>query len=292
MVYRLDCLICFLLICCLPFVLKMATSLIAKRRVRTTNINSVRRVVEKALSCIEKFDVAENTIEDLTSFRDTLVEKFNKIQHLNEEISYLIEDESELQQDDDSATDFTLTYRRNIAIINKFLDKQNKTDDNNTSIISSRNNTVKLPALKIHAFDGKPENWQTFYENFQCAVDNNEDLNAVQKMTYLRNLLQGQALSTITGLSLTNSNYNVALNLLKERYDNKQLLISYHMKSLLSLERVTNLKNIDSLRRVYDNLEIQIRSLENLGIDSSMYGPLLIPVLMQKIPDELNLIIT
>ena len=151
---------------------------------------------------------------------------------------------------------------------------------------------VKLPPLKLHSFDGRAEHWQTFYENFQCAVDNNEDLSSIQKLTYLRNLLEGQALSTITGLALTHDNYKVAINLLKERFDNKQLLISSHMQTLLSLEKVSNLRNISSLRQIYDNLEIQIRSLENLSIDSQQYGPLLIPVLMQKIPEELSLIIS
>nr|XP_047132422.1 uncharacterized protein LOC124811159 [Hydra vulgaris] len=46
------------------------------------------------------------------------------------------------------------------------------------------------------------------------------------------------------------------------------------------------------LRKTYDNQEAQIRNLENLNITSSMYGPLLIPNLMQKLPEELNLIIS
>ena len=40
-------------------------------------------------------------------------------------------------------------------------------------------------------------------------------------MTYLRNLLQGPALASITGLVLTNENYKAALEILKRSYDNK-----------------------------------------------------------------------
>ena len=39
-------------------------------------------------------------------------------------------------------------------------------------------------------------------------------------------------------------------------------------------------------------IECQIRSLENLDIKSADYGPLLIPVLLSKIPEDLNLIIS
>ena len=271
----------------------MSTSLVGKRRVRTTNTNSVKRLIDKVFEGIEDFNSEDNTIDILTSLRDTLIEKFTKVQHLNEEIIYLIEDETELQEEENLATDFVIFYRTKLAEINKFINKQlNTKPDDVISNSNKSNSMVKLPPLKLHSFDGRAEHWQTFYENFQCAVDNNEDLSSIQKLTYLRNLLEGQALSTITGLALTHDNYKVAINLLKERFDNKQLLISSHMQTLLSLEKVSNLRNISSLRQIYDNLEIQIRSLENLSIDSQQYGPLLIPVLMQKIPEELSLIIS
>ena len=64
------------------------------------------------------------------------------------------------------------------------------------------------------------------------------------------------------------------------------------MQTLLSLNKVSNLRNISSLRQIYDNLEIQIRNLEYLSIDTQQYGPLLIPVPMQKISERLNLIIS
>ena len=271
----------------------MSTSLVGKRRVRTTNTNSVKRLIDKVFEGIEDFNSEDNTVDILISLRDTLIEKFTKVQHLNEEIIYLIEDETELQEEENLATDFVIFYRTKLAEINKFINKQlNTKPDDVISNSNKSNSMVKLPPLKLHSFDGRAEHWQTFYENFQCAVDNNEDLSSIQKLTYLRNLLEGQALSTITGLALTHDNYKVAINLLKERFDNKQLLISSHMQTLLSLEKVSNLRNISSLRQIYDNLEIQIRSLENLSIDSQQYGPLLIPVLMQKIPEELSLIIS
>lgn len=49
---------------------------------------------------------------------------------------------------------------------------------------------------------------------------------------------------------------------------------------------------LQKLRMVYDNVESQVRSLEALGINSDMYGPLLIPVLMAKTPTELNLMVS
>ena len=54
----------------------MSTSLLGKRRVRTTNTNSVKRLIDKVFEGIEDFNSEDNTIDILTSLRDTLIEKF------------------------------------------------------------------------------------------------------------------------------------------------------------------------------------------------------------------------
>ena len=49
---------------------------------------------------------------------------------------------------------------------------------------------------------------------------------------------------------------------------------------------------VRGIRAVLDNLEIQVRGLQALGIDSAQYGALLIPILMEKLPEELRLIVS
>ncbi|XP_047143059.1 uncharacterized protein LOC124817258 [Hydra vulgaris] len=184
-----------------------------------------------------------------------------------------------------------LKCKNELSIINKHLQKYDSKLDSSSLTSNSKNKNVKLPILKLEPFDGKPENWVSFIENFNCTVNYNEDLSNIQKMTYLRNLLQGPAQASITGLALTNENYETAFDVLKRRYDNKQALISSHMRKLLSLERINSINRIEMLRKFFVSLEIQVRSLENLGISSNMYGPLLIPIILEKIPEELTLII-
>ncbi|XP_065675642.1 uncharacterized protein LOC136091857 [Hydra vulgaris] len=60
----------------------MSTSLIGKRRVRTANINSVKRLIDKVFEGVEDFNSDDNTIDILTSLRDTLIEKFTKYEPL------------------------------------------------------------------------------------------------------------------------------------------------------------------------------------------------------------------
>ena len=64
------------------------------------------------------------------------------------------------------------------------------------------------------------------------------------------------------------------------------------MELLLNLEAVTSQHNIKGLRRLYDTVETHVRSLKNLGVASESYGSLLTSVLLNKLPQELRLIIS
>ena len=124
------------------------------------------------------------------------------------------------------------------------------------------------------------------------ALCSNESLNNTEKLNYLRSYLECPAAATITGLTLTKENYKIAVDLLRNRYGNKQVIISSHMDLLLKLSRVTLASDIKRVRDVYDKTEINVRSLQALRIKSEMYGSLLIPVMMEKIPEEFRLVVS
>ena len=49
---------------------------------------------------------------------------------------------------------------------------------------------------------------------------------------------------------------------------------------------------LKQLRQFFDRIENHICSLQSLGIESESYGKLLIPLIMEKLPGELRLIIS
>jgi hypothetical protein len=73
----------------------------------------------------------------------------------------------------------------------------------------------KLPTLDLPTFSGDILLWQTFWESFESSVHSNTALLNVQKFTYLKSQLQNEAERCISGLSLTNANYEQAICLLK-----------------------------------------------------------------------------
>lgn len=151
--------------------------------------------------------------------------------------------------------------------------------------------TIKLPKLELKKFYGNPKLWQSFWDSFSTAVDSNESLEDVEKFNYLKNLVEGAALSTISGLSLTSENYNNAIALLKQRFGNEQVIINSHMNALINMHSLTKTSDLKKLRKFYDEIEVQVRGLESLKVLSGEYGSMMTSILMSKLPDDLKLII-
>ena len=63
------------------------------------------------------------------------------------------------------------------------------------------------------------------------------------------------------------------------------------MESLIKLELVNVISDVKGIRAVLDSVEIQVRSLQSLGIDSAQYGAGIL-IFMEKLPDELKLIVS
>ena len=80
--------------------------------------------------------------------------------------------------------------------------------------------------------------------------------------------------------------------MLQGRYGDKQVLISTHMNKLLKLSNSRNSDDPKNLRQLYNNIDTQVHSLSSLGVDPDSYDPMLIPVIMSKLPENLKLNIT
>lgn len=123
--------------------------------------------------------------------------------------------------------------------------------------------TVKLPKLHIVKYDGKISLWQEFWSHYETEVQNNDALCKTDKYTYLRSYLTGAAARAVAGLTLNNANYDVAIDLLHQRFGRKDIVISAHMSKLLYLTRVRKASDVVALRELYDECEIQICSVES-----------------------------
>ena len=134
-----------------------------------------------------------------------------------------------------------------------------------------------LPKLEIPVFTGEPLDWQPFWDCFEAAIHVNPSLSAVQKLSYLRAQLRGEAARTIAGLPLTNMNYGHSISLLKDRYGQSQRIINAHVQALLDLPKPVN--KLTSLQLFHDTVASHVRCLQSLGKSPNSLETLLVPMI-------------
>ncbi|XP_071044577.1 uncharacterized protein [Parasteatoda tepidariorum] len=151
-------------------------------------------------------------------------------------------------------------------------------------------NQPRLPKLTLESFSGKNiGSFPSFWARFKSAVHENSSLNDIDKFSYLKSVVTDDAELAIQGLTLTSENYVKAVEILEKRFGRKELITDYHMNCLLNLTPVRNSFDVISLRKLYDQLEVNIRGLESLGISPDSYSCLLFPIIMKVIPSSLAL---
>ena len=90
---------------------------------------------------------------------------------------------------------------------------------------------------------------------------------------------------------MTESNNESAIELLQQRFGDKQVVISSHMNSLLKLPQLRSSTDTKGLRRLYDQIEAHVRGLKSLDVPDTEYGALLLLILIGKIPDEIRILL-
>ena len=151
---------------------------------------------------------------------------------------------------------------------------------------------AKLPKLEVKRFGGGPCEWQEFWDCFESSVHNNEGLSDIDKFSYLRGMLDEPAKSAIAGFSLTTANYQSAVEVLKARFGKKTAIQRAHMNELLGALPVYHERHTVKLRTLCDTIETHYRGLVALGVDESAYSSIVVPTLLEKLPEAVRLTLT
>ncbi len=270
------------------------------KNVRTKKI-SIDELNENILNSVEPEEM-EKEMEDSTDL-DLLID--TEIEIMSEFIAKLnvrdntepmsvLPDEEQPPRVSDSPRAFA---SNNEQEINQDIDDNRSvrsSDNGRSSSVASarfmqRRQQLRLPKYDMKKFGGDAIGWPEFVESFRVSVHENTDLSDVERFTYLKSYLFGEAASCIQGLPLTSGNYFEAMKLLEDRFGNKQLIVSKHMGTLIDLPRVESSKQIKELRSTYDKIVVNIRALKAFDVASEQFGPMLSPVIMKMLPDDIKL---
>jgi hypothetical protein len=99
-----------------------------------------------------------------------------------------------------------------------------------------------------------------------------------QKFYYLQSCLTGEAKHVIEALSISSDNYQVAWELLKERYENKRLIGQTHIQAIFNLPAITK-ASATSLRQFSDSIGVHLKALKALQPATDQWDDLLIYII-------------
>ncbi|KYM96665.1 hypothetical protein ALC62_12712 [Cyphomyrmex costatus] len=150
------------------------------------------------------------------------------------------------------------------------------------SNLTSNNSGIKLPTINLSKFDGKYEEWLSFEDTFNVLVHSNVKIQTVQQFNYLKSCLVGNAAHIIQSLTSTAENYEIAWNLLKERYSNKRIIIQNHVRALFDLQVVTKESSL-GLSTLIDTALKHIHSLQALEQPVIGWDALLLHLISSKV---------
>ncbi|GFY77442.1 DUF1758 domain-containing protein, partial [Trichonephila inaurata madagascariensis] len=154
-----------------------------------------------------------------------------------------------------------------LILLDRRVSHLNKTNKN-TEVTHTRNSDsteIKLPTLSLPTFSGVIDEWLTFSDLFQAAVTNNQNLTGAQKLQYLKGVLKGDAQKIVQSLPITDGNFQIAWDLLKERYFHKREILSSLMKKLMNISPITCESHAQILKLV-DSTKECVRLLETLDL--------------------------
>ena len=101
--------------------------------------------------------------------------------------------------------------------------------------MSSANIDTRLPIIQLPSFDGNFNDWIRFRDTFLSLIHNNPSISDLQRFHYLNSALKGSAARVVKSLGISGTNYRIAWDSLKARYEDPMALRRYHMNAFLNL---------------------------------------------------------
>ncbi|XP_033247333.1 uncharacterized protein LOC117188104 [Drosophila miranda] len=115
------------------------------------------------------------------------------------------------------------------------------------------------------------------------SVDRKSSLSKCQKLHYLKSYLDGEALSLVKHIPISDANYQDAWERIGNRYNKKSLIARSFIQNILSLPTAKG-SNIAEVRKMVDTADECIRGLHVLSCDSRDVW--LIHILLSKLDPE------
>lgn len=245
---------------------------------------------EQAMAHLERFQDFMNTFDPETRSLTELKLRLSLFEPVYNDFSIVqgkIEAVDSCEAQKENRIAFENGYFALVARAKDILDdhvERNSTPEVASSSVDTQS-IIKLPTLNLPEFDGSYDKWLQFSETFEAIINKNLSLTNIQRFYYLQASLKGEAAQCIQSLQVSEANYHVAWQLLRERYYNKRIIISTHVRALFEYPSI-NRECHTSLRKLLDHYLKHTRALASLGEPTENWATLLIHLITTKLDSQ------
>ncbi|XP_011858796.1 PREDICTED: uncharacterized protein LOC105556325, partial [Vollenhovia emeryi] len=204
---------------------RLAPELALKARTQMGRITLLKELID-ALPVVP----AETSLEEVSQFQQQVEETHKAFlkEHAYLEVSWpaaFINDEYFSGNAHLDESRCYLQARRIIGVLRHALTAQPAQPQTSSSAGETRQPHSRLPDISLPKFTGEYTEWPAFRNLFTSLILQNEQLTNVEKLHYLRSSVEGAAAQPIAGFTMAGDSLMPSWKLLKDRFENKRLLI-------------------------------------------------------------------
>ncbi|XP_039304707.1 uncharacterized protein LOC105206576 [Solenopsis invicta] len=164
-------------------------------------------------------------------------------------------------------------------------------DNHDNGNASNSVDWIKLPPINLPTFDGSYDQWPNFRDTFKAIIDENTNLSDIKKLYYLRLAFKGVAAEILGSMELSAGNYDVAWNILENRFENKRVLVHHHVQALVEFSLLQK-ESRTGLRQLLDHTEKHVRALRKLSQPTDQWGTILVHLMTVKFDNAIKPAVT
>ncbi|XP_043590859.1 uncharacterized protein LOC122571322 [Bombus pyrosoma] len=219
----------------------------------------------------------------LTAYHSLLDDTWKQYRELQDELEDLGE------RDDARVSEITNIYYDLVVRVHILMDDAPASSSSKSPSCDSPKvaepTEIKLPEIQLPNFDGAIENWHSFYDAFSSTIDRSDRLTAVQKFHYLRSSLTGKAARSIQSLNVTEINYPIAIDILKEKFDCHRQICMRHWDLIFDYPKISK-ETPEAIDDLLETVKANLQALEKLG-EPITSNVVLIQLLTSKLPSAI-----
>ena len=270
---------------------------------RTIIVDEVKQLNQHCQNLWKNGQLDDTTVAQANL--EFLNEHLGQLSAINEKVWLAITDVQELRRDRAVQNTLALQVRVTVCRLQRFIEdsgKRSRPVDTSAEKMDTENrsqsqrkdynnewNARKLEPLKMDKFDGRLENWLSWWSRYEDRIHRDPQLNDRTRYDYLLQYLSKEVKDKLRNIPIDEVFYGQAITRLKLEYGNPEKLRTMYTQRLMNIKPITSRYDTAALRDLLQTVLTSVCALERVGLPRESIAPFFMPKLKESLPVDVYL---